>query len=233
MAVSKRDPVQAFVLFDIDGTLLRRAGPHHRQALVDAVRSVLRRETTTEGIPVQGMLDGDILACMLRAAGVVESEIRRTLPVLMKRAQWLYSRNCARDLRDKVCPGAAEALEMLRRNRIPAAIVSGNLSQIGWKKMELAGLKRHFQFGCFAERAHTRAELAKLAIREARSRGWVTAKTRVSLVGDHPNDVNAAKANGIQSIAVATGLSPREELAAAKPDVLLDDLCGLRLEQLS
>jgi len=30
----------ALVLFDIDGTLVRRAGPHHRQALVDAVHRV-------------------------------------------------------------------------------------------------------------------------------------------------------------------------------------------------
>ena len=30
----------ALVLFDIDGTLIRRAGPHHRQALVDAVRKI-------------------------------------------------------------------------------------------------------------------------------------------------------------------------------------------------
>ena len=38
----------ALVLFDIDGTLIRRAGPHHRQALVDAVRHVTGLETTTD-----------------------------------------------------------------------------------------------------------------------------------------------------------------------------------------
>ena len=40
---------------------MRRAGPHHRQALVDAVRQVTGLDTTTEGIPVHGMLDPDIL----------------------------------------------------------------------------------------------------------------------------------------------------------------------------
>jgi beta-phosphoglucomutase-like phosphatase (HAD superfamily) len=30
---------RALVLFDIDGTLVRRAGPHHREALVEAVRA--------------------------------------------------------------------------------------------------------------------------------------------------------------------------------------------------
>src|ERR1051326_9001717 len=60
----------ALVLFDIDGTLVRRAGPHHRQALVDAVRDIAGLETTTEGIPVQGMLDPDILTTMMLNAGV-------------------------------------------------------------------------------------------------------------------------------------------------------------------
>jgi beta-phosphoglucomutase-like phosphatase (HAD superfamily) len=60
---------RALVLFDIDGTLVRRAGPHHRQALVHGVRKVTGWETTTEGIPVQGMLDPEILTRMMKAAG--------------------------------------------------------------------------------------------------------------------------------------------------------------------
>src|SRR5260370_1757549 len=60
---------QALVLFDIDGTLLRRAGVDHRQALEEAVRKVTGFETTTEGVPVSGMLDRDILAAMLVNVG--------------------------------------------------------------------------------------------------------------------------------------------------------------------
>ena len=53
---------QALILFDIDGTLLRKAGPHHRQALIEAVRRTTGIETSLDGIPVAGMLDRDILA---------------------------------------------------------------------------------------------------------------------------------------------------------------------------
>jgi beta-phosphoglucomutase-like phosphatase (HAD superfamily) len=63
---------RALVLFDIDGTLVRRAGSHHRDALVEGVRRVTGFETTTSGIPVHGMLDPDILTIMLRKA------VRRT-----------------------------------------------------------------------------------------------------------------------------------------------------------
>ena len=46
MASSKTQPARALILFDIDGTLLRRSGPHHRDALVEAVRRVSGLETT-------------------------------------------------------------------------------------------------------------------------------------------------------------------------------------------
>ena len=60
---------RALVLFDIDGTLVRRAGPHHREALVHGIRRVTGLNTTTEGIPVQGMLDPDIVTVMMRQLG--------------------------------------------------------------------------------------------------------------------------------------------------------------------
>ena len=44
-------PRKALVLFDIDGTLLRRAGPHHREALAAAVKKVTGIVTTTDGVP--------------------------------------------------------------------------------------------------------------------------------------------------------------------------------------
>ncbi len=220
----------ALVLFDIDGTLLRRSGPHHREALAAAVRQVTGRDSTTDGIPVQGMLDGDIFRAMLQNAGLPESEIATHLPALMRHAQWFYARNCPPDLRHAVCPGVAMCLEALRRHRVLRALVTGNLARIGWKKMERAGLKRYFRYGAFADQGRTRAELAANAIRQARERGWISAHTPVSLIGDHPNDINAARANGIRSIAVATGVVPKDELAEHRPDLLLDDLNHLDVE---
>src|SRR5271170_7344706 len=96
-----RTPPKALVLFDIDGTLLRRAGPHHREALARAVKQSTGIETTTDGIAVAGMLDRDILAAMLRRAGASESAIRRVMPDLVERAQRSYVRRCP-DLRRKV-----------------------------------------------------------------------------------------------------------------------------------
>ncbi len=223
--------MQALVLFDIDGTLLRRAGPHHRQALVEAVRRVTGLETTTEGVPVQGMLDRDILAEMLSKAGASPAFIRRKMPEMVDRAQTIYARRCP-DLRRKVCPGARMLLYRLSRRGIPAGLVSGNLTRIGWKKMERAGLRQYLRFGAFAELARDRAGLVRIALGHARRQGWINGSSPVALIGDHPNDIRAARANRVRSIAVATGLSGADELAAHSPDLLVPDLRALSLEML-
>ena len=219
----------ALVLFDIDGTLLRKSGPHHRLALVDAIRLVTGHPTTTDNIPLQGMLDRDIVTAMLANSGAPPRLIEEAMPAIVAQAQFLYGMRCP-DLRSKVCPGARMLLYRLFRRHIPAGLVTGNLTNIGWKKMERAGLKRYLQFGAFAEQGRTRADLVRIAIAEARGRGLATGV--ISLIGDHPNDIAAAKANGIRSIAVATGVEPASVLRAHNPDILVDTLHELRPERL-
>jgi phosphoglycolate phosphatase len=212
------------ILFDIDGTLVRRAGPHHRQALVDAVRDVTGVETTTDGIPVHGMLDPDILTQMMRVAGMTEPAMRAALPAVIERAQDVYQESVP-DLRDKTCPGVVPLLEHMRERGRILALVTGNLTRIGWRKLERAGLHQYFRFGAFGEMAPTRGGLARLAIEQARRDGLGAG--RISLIGDATQDVEAARENGIRSIAVRTGITPPAELEASAPDLLVDDLTML------
>jgi phosphoglycolate phosphatase-like HAD superfamily hydrolase len=111
-------------------------------------------------------------------------------------------------------------------------LVTGNLSTIGWKKVEQAGLREYFSVGAFAEDGRTRAQLARLAASRAKRHGFISKRARVSLIGDHLNDIQAAKANGFQSVAVGTGLTSVTELAAAEPDILIANLCELEIERL-
>jgi phosphoglycolate phosphatase-like HAD superfamily hydrolase len=222
---------KALVLFDIDGTILRRAGPHHREALAAAVKKVTGIETTTEGIAVAGMLDRQILALMLRQAGASESLIRRSMPEIVAVAQRIYVRRCP-DLRRKVCPGVRALLYKLSRRNIPAGIVSGNLTRIGWKKMECAGLRHYFRLAAFAEQARDRAGLVRIALAHARREGWIDRASPVALLGDHPNDVRAAQANGVRSIAVGTGVIGAAELALSRPHLLVPDMRALTLDLL-
>ena len=222
----------ALVLFDIDGTLIRRAGPHHRQALEAAVKRVTGIVVTTEGIPTQGMLDRDILRIMLTNAGSSAAMILRAMPELVRAAQSIYVRGRGPKLHRKVCPGVRMLLWKLHRRGIPTGLVTGNLTDIAWKKMERAGLDHYFRFGAFAELANDRAGLVKIAVREARRRRWIDGTSPVTLIGDHPNDIRAARANGVRAIAVATGMVGADELAMHKPDLLVEDLRALPVDYL-
>jgi phosphoglycolate phosphatase len=221
---------RALVLFDIDGTLVRRAGPHHKQALINAVKLVTGHPSTLDDVPTHGMLDGDLLRIMLERLAFREADILSVLPVLMETAQKCYAGNCPGDLSDKLCPGVRPLLEQLNASSIPVGLVTGNLTAIGWKKLELAGLRSYFRLGAFADHGHTRAKLVAAALEQARTRTLLDEATRVSLIGDHPNDIRAARANGIRAIATATGLCSYEELQAEAPDILVRDLTELTMD---
>ena len=219
------------MLFDIDGTLIRRAGPHHREALVEAIRRTAHVETTTEGVPVAGMLDRDILTSMMLTAGMSRAAIRRVMPEVVARAQSIYVRR-APDISKKVCPGVRNLLRRLTARGVVIGLVTGNLSRIGWRKMERAGLRPYFRFGAFAEVARDRAGLVRVAIRRARKERWISRDSAITLIGDHPNDVLAARANGIRAVAVGTGVVPLDELRSHSPLIAIPDLRALKLDDL-
>ena len=224
-------PPNTLVLFDIDGTLLRRAGPHHRLALIAAIRRVTGLETTTDGVPVAGMLDPGIIEAMMRQAGASRKLVRESLPAVMKTAERIHVRTCP-ELSRRVCPGVRRLLGRIRGSGAVAGLVTGNLTRIGWKKMRQAGLDEFFRFGEFGETAPTRAGLVRNAVRRARREGWIAAGARISLIGDHVNDILAARANRVRSIAVGTGILDMETLAAHSPDILVPDMRSIHIDML-
>jgi phosphoglycolate phosphatase len=222
----------ALVLFDIDGTLISRSGPHHREALEQALWKVLSVRASLNGIPTHGMLDTDLVFALGKRAGVPARELRQAMPSLVDAAQQHYEHSNPGSLARRVCPGVRPLLRKLERRGVPLLLVTGNFPYIGWKKLEMAGLRHYFLDGAFASMASTRAALAKLAIRTARKRGWAHSRACAALVGDSPNDVHAAHANGIRSIAVCTGINTREELSACQPHVIVENLSRLAIDDL-
>jgi phosphoglycolate phosphatase-like HAD superfamily hydrolase len=214
------------VLFDIDGTLIRNAGPHHKQALIEGIRRATGISTTLDGVPTQGMLDCDLIRGML---GLDHPSLEQ----IIFECEAAYLNNCAPSLRERVCPGVPELLLALRQRRAVMGLVTGNLRAIGRKKMELAGLLEYFPVGAFSDQGRTRGDLAAAAAHEAHRLGLVGHDARVTLIGDHPNDIAAGRRNGFQTVGVATGLSSWDELAAECPDLLVHTLAELDLELLS
>lgn len=220
------------VLFDIDGTLLRGAGPDHKNALIAGARGVMGIPCTLDDVDTSGRLDRDLLALMLANAGVGKRRVAENLKRIMEASQRHYAEQCRSDLTGKVCPGVRELLELLRKNGIPMGLVTGNLSAIAWHKLRLAQIDQYFSFGAFAEQARSRARLALIASWQARRAALVTRGCAVTLVGDHANDIAAAQANGFRSVAVATGVMQPEQLELFRPDLILKTLEGASVELL-
>ncbi len=217
------------VLFDIDGTLMRRAGPHHKDALTEAARSILNVDCTLDGVDTAGCLDTDLIRLMLANAGVPKLRISTAIKRVMEAAQHHYSIHCKADLTGKVCPGVNRTLEMLTSDGIPLGLVTGNLSAIAWRKLQNAQLESFFTFGAFAEEAKSRTALAKLAALKAKRSYAAAHRCSVTLIGDHLNDIQAAQANGFRSVAVATGMMNFDQLSQCKPDLVLESLEGVSI----
>jgi phosphoglycolate phosphatase-like HAD superfamily hydrolase len=104
-------------------------------------------------------------------------------------------------------------------------VATCNLEMIGWIKIEEAGLREWFRFGGFSDHYPIRAELIGNAARKARELSGTDA--RVCVVGDTPRDIEAARANSLPVIAVATGNYSFEELLELKPEVCASSLADL------
>ncbi len=205
-------------LFDIDGTLLNAHGGTHMNAFHVAIEQVLGLQGTLHGLPVHGNTDIGILRAFVRRANFSEAEFEARLPQILELMRTEVERN--RELmRAELCPSVLELVQTLAEHKKLLGVASGNLESIGWLKLEAAGLRDYFRFGSFSDRWELRSEIFADAVAEARRR--LGPQASVCVIGDTPNDIQAARTVGIQVIAVATGIFPLDELAKLEPDLCL------------
>jgi phosphoglycolate phosphatase-like HAD superfamily hydrolase len=207
-------------LFDIDGTLLRTDGAA-REAFAAAVRDVLGQQDDLAGIAFAGRIDplilGDILA-RHRVARENDVEERFWIAVLG------HMRAALGQGRGRLLPGVTELLEAIAGE--PAwvsTLLTGNMSRMAALKLRHYGIAEKFAAGAFGEEAESRDALACLAVARIAER-WGIPASRCIVVGDTVHDIACARAAGAHAVAVATGLTPREQLEARGADLVLDDL---------
>ena len=95
--------------------------------------------------------------------------------------------------------------------------------------MEEAGLRKWFRFGGFSDRFPVRSAMVGDAVAQARALlgPELAAASKICVVGDTPRDIEAARANSLAVIAVATGYYGFDELAKLEPDVCTTSLAAL------
>ena len=217
------DGADAF-LFDIDGTLLNSRDAVHYFAFRTAIRDVLGIEASIEGVPVHGNTDVGILRAVLQRAGLRDRAIDRHMPQIVARMCAEVQQN-REQLNPELCPSILELINYLQGRGKLLGAASGNLETVGWLKLEKAGLRPMFAFGSFSFPRELRAEIFQHGIDLARQR--LGGNASVTVVGDTPSDIDAARTVGAPVIALATGIYSFEQLQARDPDACFG--CGTDL----
>jgi len=211
-------------LFDIDGTLLRSRDRIHFESFSQSVKRVLGFEVSFSGQVLHGSTDTAILSEAFRLAGIPAEVLETQLKaVLDSMCQTVARRRHEMDL--ELMPGVEATLSHLAQQGACLGVATGNLKMIGWIKIEEAGLREWFRFGGFSDRFPIRSELVGHAARKARELAGSTAT--VCVVGDTPRDIEAARANSLPVIAVATGHYGFDELLELRPEVCATSLADL------
>ncbi len=224
---------QRAYLFDIDGTLLRHADRVHVDAFFKSVRDVMGRELVLDGVTLSGNTDPGILRDAFRLARVEDSLWRPHREDVL-RAMCVHVAARRAELLPSIMPGVEATLAHLQEKGALLGVATGNLEEIGWLKLENAGIRSWFSFGGFCDRFEARADMIAHAAEKARAileanKGLQVGHSApsVCVIGDTPFDIAAASANGLPTIAVATGRYSFDALMEHHPAV-----CTTTLEAL-
>lgn len=215
-------------LFDIDGTLLRSRDRVHVDSFASSVHRVTGFEITLAGILLHGSTDTAILREACKQAGVPASVLETHIEAILEAMRRAVSER--RHELDLVrMPGVEQVLDHLARRGALLGVATGNLEVIGWIKVEQAGLRQWFRFGGFSDHFPIRSELIGQAADKARELAGRSAS--ICVVGDTPRDIEAARANFLSVIAVATGGYSFDELMQYRPEACATSLADLLARQ--
>lgn len=218
--------VTRLVLFDIDGTLIRTGGAG-MAAFQRTGEVAFQVPDGMRGLNFAGRTDTSLVRQFFLGHGIEPSKenFARFLDHYVFLLDALLPLHTG-----AVCPGVTGFLDALRALS-PTPLIglqTGNIRLGAEIKLRHYGLWHHFELGGFGDDNEDRRELTRVAWERAgrRLRGGLD-PAEVLVVGDTPHDVDCAHALGARVLAVTTGGSTREELAAHRPDWLVDNLTAV------
>jgi phosphoglycolate phosphatase-like HAD superfamily hydrolase len=214
------------VLFDIDGTLIASGGAG-KAAMEAALRLEFGIAELTDGVPYSGRTDRAIGLELLHLHGIA------AVPENWHRLRKAYLHHLPASLarhRGQVLPGIRALLEhLVTQSEVAVGLLTGNIQEGARLKLGHYRLDHHFAFGGFGDQHLDRDDVARDALVAGRQHlGELGTLGQVWVIGDTPLDIQCARAIGARVAAVATGLHPVDELAAARPDLLFADLADFQ-----
>jgi phosphoglycolate phosphatase len=212
-------------LFDIDGTLVAQSADQ-LDAWCAAFREAFGLEVAAAGVaPHLGQTFAEIVRRVLGPLGrtPAAAEIRRALSAYTRYVSEALALRPARLL-----PGAREVLEALRAQGRRVGVVSGNFPEEGEPKLASASLRGILDPVVYSNLdTPGREDLVRRALVLAQASGFPGGFEDTAVVGDSVHDIRSARATGARAVAVSTGVTPRDVLAAAGPDLVVPDLLAL------
>jgi phosphoglycolate phosphatase len=218
--------LSTLVLWDIDHTLIETRGVGGK-IYADAFRKVTGQPL--DKMPVlAGRTEPVIFREALKANGIDGDSDELFRQFAAEQARGYAER--ADELRavGRALPGAKNALRALaEQDGVIQSVLTGNIRPSAQIKLAIFGLDRYLDLdsGAYGTDDDTRANLVAIARQRAgKARGEHFDPADTVLIGDTPNDVQAAHEAGARVIAVATGNDTAVDLRDAGADTVFDDL---------
>lgn len=206
-------PITA-VLFDFDGVLADTA-PDIISAMIFALQQAGLPQIPADQLAafVGGGTD-PIVMRSLQALGVSE-HFDRVWPLFLQR---YHERFCEET---QLYPGVRNILQALHARGYRLAIVTNKPEQLAWKILDPFEASAYFEIIIgpgLAARPKPHPEPILLALQRLD-----IPAPQALMVGDSPGDIQAGKAAGVRTCAVAYGYGRAADLAALVPDYTIDN----------
>jgi phosphoglycolate phosphatase-like HAD superfamily hydrolase len=129
----------------------------------------------------------------------------------------------------EIHPGVKRLLRTMgNTENIFLGLVTGNVSEGARIKLEAVDMQHYFPIGGFGDDSKDRNDLPPIAKKRAEKYFKRTFKSDdIWIIGDSIYDIVCAQENYMRCLAVSTGKTSKEKLAASNPEFLVDDLSDL------
>ena len=212
------------VVFDLDGTLIDTLDIYCR--ILNIALGRLGFQPVAREIVVAAAREGDFEWSRVLPGGL-GSKMDDTVAQVREIIEGLYKKALHEEA--ELIPGASEILKKISAMGLKMALVTSTpweYLQIKLKPLRKAGVADLFDVVITSDDVLRKKPAPEPLITCGKRLG--VPMERAVYVGDSRVDIRAGKAAGMQTAGVLTGMEDRESLGREHPDVIIDNVTGLR-----
>ena len=212
------------VVFDLDGTLIDTLDIYFR--ILNIALERLGFQPVAKEIVVDAAREGEFEWSRVLPGGL-GSKMDDTVAQVREIIEGLYKKALHEEA--ELIPGASEILKKISAMGLKMALVTSTpweYLQIKLKPLRKAGVADLFDVVITSDDVLRKKPAPEPLITCGKRLG--VPMERAVYVGDSRVDIRAGKAAGMQTAGVLTGMEDRESLGREDPDVIIDNVTGLR-----